>query len=120
MLINELAKQTELSIHTIRYYENLGLIRGIKDPQVRTNNYKHYDQESMQRLEIIKEAKQVGLTLAQTRDLLKAWFENNQSKTQTRKIFETKILEIDKKMAQFRQIKKRLKKVLDSLDQDAC
>jgi len=30
MLINELSKVTGLTVHTLRYYENLGLIEGQK------------------------------------------------------------------------------------------
>ena len=43
MLINELSKRTGVSVHTIRYYENLGLIQGVTDINVKTNNYKNYD-----------------------------------------------------------------------------
>ncbi|SEM45890.1 MerR HTH family regulatory protein [Chryseobacterium taichungense] len=42
MLINELSKKTGVTIHIMRYYENLGLIA---DENVKTNNYKNYDEK---------------------------------------------------------------------------
>ncbi|GAA6766250.1 hypothetical protein AAFH68_21900 [Flavobacterium sp. CGRL1] len=65
MLINELSKRTGLSIHTIRYYENLGMIEGFTNEKVKSNNYKHYSDNVIERLEIIIEAKEVGFTLAE-------------------------------------------------------
>jgi hypothetical protein len=38
MLINELSKKTGVSIHTIRFYENKGLIQGVTNESVKTNN----------------------------------------------------------------------------------
>lgn len=74
MLINELSKKTGVTIHTIQYYENLGLIQGTTDENVKTNNYKNYDDCVVERLEIIVEAKDVGFTLAEIRKLLESWY----------------------------------------------
>ena len=120
MLINELSKKTGISIHTIRYYENLGLIKGTTDESVKTNNYKYYDESVVERLEIIVEAKEVGFTLAEIRELLKSWFENNKSKSETKALFQTKIQEIEEKIKQFKLIKKRLEMVLDTIDIVEC
>lgn len=120
MLINELSKKTGVTIHTIRYYENLGLIKGTTDENVKTNNYKNYDESVVERLEIIMEAKEVGFTLAEIRKLLESWFENSNSKSETAKLFQTKIQEIENKIKQFRQIKKRLEKVVEELSKGEC
>ena len=120
MLINELSKKTGVSIHTIRYYENLGLIQGVSDENVKSNNYKNYDNKVVERLEIILEAKEVGFTLAEIRTLLTGWFEKKNAKSETAELFKTKIQEIDKRIKQFKQIKKRLEKVVKELDNDEC
>lgn len=120
MLINELSKKTGVTIHTIRYYENLGLIQGISDENVKSNNYKNYDDNAVERLEIILEAKEVGFTLAEIRNLLSSWFDSTNSKSETVELFQTKIVEIEKKIKQFKQIKKRLEKVCQELENDEC
>jgi len=120
MLINELSKRTGVIIHTIRYYENLGLIQGMSDENVKSNNYKRYDENAVQRLEVIMEAKEVGFTLAEIKKLLSAWFDWKNSKSDTVRLFQDKIQEIDKKIKQFKLIKKRLEKVCQELENGEC
>ncbi|WP_312193232.1 MerR family transcriptional regulator [Sphingobacterium sp.] len=120
MLINELSKKIGVSVHTIRYYENLGLISGKSKEDVKTNNYKDYDDGAVERLEIILEAKEVGFTLAEIRNLLECWFENISSREDTIKLFKAKITEIDNKIKQFKKIKKRLEQVTIELENNEC
>mgnify|MGYP003605870359 FL=1 len=113
MLINELSKKTGLSIHTIRYYENLGMIKGLTNEEVKSNNYKNYDDNVVERLEIIIEAREVGFTLAEIKKILTTWFESTDSKPETLELFQSKIKEIDDKMKYFKQTKKLLEKVCE-------
>ncbi len=50
MLINELSKKTGVSTHTIRFYEKSGLIEGKQDEMVKSNNYFHYDEVTVEKL----------------------------------------------------------------------
>ena len=68
MLINELSKKTGVSIQTIRFYENKGLIEGSTDENVKTNNYKNYDESHVERIETIKEAQEAGFTLSEIKN----------------------------------------------------
>lgn len=120
MLVNELSKKTGLSIHTIRYYENLGMIEGVTNEKVKSNNYKHYDDNVVERLEIIIEAKEVGFTLAEIKKILTAWFESTDSKPETLELFQAKIKEIDNKIKHFKQTRKLLEKVCEKLEKDEC
>lgn len=115
MLVNELSKKTGLSIHTIRYYENLGMIKGLSDEKVRSNNYKHYDANTIERLEIIIEAREVGFSLAEIKKILKSWFESTDSKPETLELFQAKIKEIDDKMRYFKKTKKLLEQVCEKI-----
>lgn len=115
MLINELSKRTGLSIHTIRYYENLGLVEGMSDDKVKSNNYKQYNEVVVERLEIIVEAKEAGFTLAEIKKVLTAWFESTDSKPETLQLFESKIKEMEDKIKYLKQTKELLKKVCEKL-----
>lgn len=117
MLINELSKKTGLSIHTIRYYENLGLIEGISNQAVKSNNYKDYDDNVIERLEIIIDAKETGFTLAEIKKILNTWFGNTDSKPEALDLFKTKIKEIENKIIHFKQTKKLLEKVCEKLQE---
>ncbi len=67
MKIGELANATGLTTKTIRYYE---LNRLLEEPQRTDSGYRLYDSEDVERLEFIKKAKSLGLSLEEIRDIL--------------------------------------------------
>lgn len=73
-LINQLSKETGLSIATIRFYEKSGLFRGKLKEENTSNNYRYYDDEVVQKLILIKEAKSVGFTLSEIQEIIDAWY----------------------------------------------
>ena len=95
MLINELSKKTGVSIPTLRYYENYGLIEGSIDELVKSNNYKQYDEILIKKIEWIIESKKVGFTLSEIKVSLNDWFNNKLSVNQKIKIVQKKIGEVD-------------------------
>jgi MerR family transcriptional regulator, copper efflux regulator len=107
MLINELSKQTGVSSHTIRYYEKFGLIKG-KRKDVATNNYFHYDEEVIEKLELIRDAKLIGFTLNEIKVLIDAWFSKKFSITKKIAILDEKMISIDEKIGQLKEMKKMI------------
>lgn len=77
MLINELSKKTGVSAHTIRFYEKSGLIEGKQDESVKSNNYLHYDDVTIEKLEFISDAKSVGFTIKEIGQIIDAWYMRN-------------------------------------------
>lgn len=66
-LISDLAKKTQLSNDTIRFYEKKQLIK----PSFRAdNNYKYYDDEALKRLIFIKRCRSLDMTLHEITQLL--------------------------------------------------
>lgn len=108
MLIGELTKRTGVSIHTLRYYEHFGLFEGKADERVKTNNYKQYDESVIEKIQLIKEAKEIGFTLAEIKELLDDWFSNQLSVEKKVHVLELKIAEIDSRILQLKQVKKLL------------
>ena len=118
MLISELSKKTGITIHTLRYYENLGLIQGVSDESVTPNNYKNYGENVMERLEIIAEAKEVGYTLSEIKKILDSWFGGTLNAEELKKLFSSKIIEIEAKIRQLKQAQKRLKKMMRDVEDE--
>ncbi len=108
MLISELSRQTGLTIHTLRYYENYGLFHGKADEGVKTNNYKQYDERLVEKIALIKEAKEIGFTLAEIKKLLDSWFNDQLPMEKKVEVLEDKIEEIDAKILQLQQVRKFL------------
>lgn len=69
MLIGELSAKSGFSRDSIRFYEKIGLIR-VTIRERRSNNYKEYSAEILQRLENIHQLKQFGFTLKEIAELL--------------------------------------------------
>jgi DNA-binding transcriptional MerR regulator len=120
MLINELSKKTGVSIHTIRFYENKGLFEGTTNESVKTNKYKNYDESHIEKIEVIKEAQEVGFTLSEIKTLLDKWYSGKFTKEEKLDFFEAKIIEIDNKIKHLRQAKKRLEEVKKEVEKGEC
>ncbi|MFX9703746.1 MerR family transcriptional regulator, partial [Acinetobacter baumannii] len=67
---------TGITAHTIRFYEKSGLIKGKRDEKVKTNNYFHYDEDTVEKLVLIRDAKSVGFTINEISQLIEAWYNN--------------------------------------------
>ncbi len=120
MLINELSKKTGVSVHTIRFYENKGLIQGTTDESVKTNNYRSYDESHVERIEIIKEGQEVGFTLAEIKTMLEKWYSGTFPKEEQLKFFNSKIKEIERKIHQLKLVKRRLADEIKSIEKGEC
>ena len=105
MLINELSKRTGLSAHTIRFYEKSGLIKGHRLEAVKSNNYFHYDEETVDKLELIGHAKAVGFTLSEIGELIDAWYDKKFTKHDKTNILDAKLQSIDLKIKQLEEMK---------------
>ncbi|WP_327418213.1 MerR family transcriptional regulator [Streptomyces sp. NBC_01233] len=69
MQIGEVAARTELSLRTIRHYEETGLVA----PSARSQGgFRLYTETDVQRLMVIRRMKPLGFSLDQMRDLLDA------------------------------------------------
>ncbi|MBT2527692.1 MerR family transcriptional regulator [Streptomyces sp. ISL-99] len=69
MQIGEVAARTELSLRTIRHYEETGLVL----PSARSQGgFRLYTETDVQRLMVIRRMKPLGFTLDEMRDLLDA------------------------------------------------
>lgn len=106
MLINELSKKTGISAHTIRFYEKSGLIKGNRDESVKSNNYFHYDDETVEKLELIRDAKAIGYTINEIAQLIEAWYSNKFSKDEKLSFLDEKLMSLDEKIKDLKEMKK--------------
>lgn len=65
--MNELAKRTELSKDTIRYYIKIDLLKPKRDPD---NGYKLFNEKDVTRLRFICKAKYLGFTLKEIKQII--------------------------------------------------
>lgn len=118
MLINELAKRSGLTAHTIRFYEKSGLIKGKRDEKVKSNNYFHYDDKDLERLEVIVKAKSAGFTIAEIATFIDACFTGNYTATEALEFMDKKSVELDEKIKDLKTMKKTLERFKKEVTQD--
>ncbi|MEQ8474046.1 MAG: MerR family transcriptional regulator [Marinoscillum sp.] len=120
MLISELSKRTGLTIHTLRYYENYGLFAGAANDQVKTNNYKQYDEGLVEKITLIKEAKEIGFTLAEIKVLLNDWHSGDLLPEKKVEVLKVKIQEIDSRINQLKRVRKLLIDGIEDVKKGNC
>jgi len=67
--IGELSKNTKISIRTLRYYDEIGLLKPAK---VADSGYRYYSNEEIRVLQHITALKELGFTLASIKEMLAA------------------------------------------------
>jgi MerR family Zn(II)-responsive transcriptional regulator of zntA len=120
MLINELSKITGLSTHTIRFYEKSGLIEGKQNEAVKSNNYFHYDEVTVEKLEFISDAKSVGFTIREIGQMIDAWYNQKYTKEQKLEILDDKLISLEQKMKEIKEMKKQIIEFKDDVLNDRC
>lgn len=67
--IGEVAERVGLSLRTVRYYEEMGLLTPARRSE---GGFRLYSEEEVERLGLIKEMKPLGFSVEEMRDLLEA------------------------------------------------
>jgi MerR family redox-sensitive transcriptional activator SoxR len=89
--IGELARQVGLQSSAIRYYESIGLM----PPPPRTSGWRRYDAGAIDRLQVIKAARDVGFTIAEISMLLTGFPSGTPPSLRWKKLAVKKLPEID-------------------------
>lgn len=109
MKIGELSSSVGLDIQTLRYYETKGLLN---KPKRLVNGYRDYSENAISRLQFIKQAKLVGFTLREIKELLAIQITKDAHTCQEVKAFtQIKLQEIENKINDLLHIKGALKKI---------
>lgn len=114
MKISEVSKRSGVSIHTIRYYEAIGMF-GQSMVFRSENNYRVYNDKILKRLQFIGKAKDAGFKLSEILVLLKEDKLNNLSKIDKIKILKEKLSEIDQKIEKLNSIRNIVVQKLSNL-----
>lgn len=110
LTIGKLAKKSDVSIDSIRFYERKGLLA---EPMRTESNYRVYHQDTANRLRFIKKAQKLGFALGEIQELLNLSQDPTASKANIKQIAEEKIDDIQNKIRNLT----RMLKALEQLDE---
>lgn len=97
LTIGELARELHLNPKTIRYYEQVGLL---PKPRRSESGYRLYSRDEMQRLQLVKRSKLLGLSLAEIKEIVEYAIDGRCGLLEDRllSLVEAKLGEIDQKI----------------------
>lgn len=105
LTIGELAKQGDVNLETIRYYERQGLLP--KPPRT-PSGYRQFPSDSVRRVRFIKRAQELGFSLREIKELLTLQATSGATSADVRERAMTKIADIEGKIETLRAMKKAL------------
>lgn len=107
--IGVVSKKCNIPIRTLRYYDEIGLVKPEKVDNV--NNYRYYSKEQILSINIIKDFKKLGFSLQEIKLLLRR---EDISLLLTK--LETKLYETNQKIEEYKYLQSKIKAYINMLD----
>ncbi|GMQ80574.1 MAG: Cu(I)-responsive transcriptional regulator [Rhodothermia bacterium] len=101
----QLAKITGVTLETVRYYEQRGLI---PEPRRTGSGYRMYSEDYITRIRFIKRAQDLGFTLKEILELLSLSLAPDSDRADVKRQVNEKIRDIELKMVDLQRIKTAL------------
>lgn len=114
MNIGAASEESGLPVKTIRYYEEIGLVR----PARSENGYREFLDVDLQRLKFLQRARSLGFSIEECRELLSLYEDRNRASADVRQITRAKIREVDRKIAELRSLKRVLSDLVEACHGD--
>lgn len=108
-LIGLVAKESGISIKTIRYYEQLGLLKSLGRTE---GGYRLFDSNVLMRLSFIKRAQSLGLRLSEIKEFLDVHDQGQLPCEHVKLKLKDKVSEIDRQIEQLQLLKVELERLL--------
>jgi len=103
--IGEAARQLEISVDTLRYYEKIGLLPKVNRAE---SGIRQYSDRDISRLKFIKRAQQMNFTLAEIGDLLKMREAPQHARDEVRQLTVEKLKEVEIRLSELGTLRKEL------------
>lgn len=104
MNIGTAAERAKLPAKTIRYYEDIDLIK----PARAENGYRDYSDNDVHRLVFLQRARSLGFSIEECRLLLSLYQDENRASADVKAIAAAKIGEIDRKIGELKSLRSTL------------
>lgn len=107
--IGELSKMFGIGVDSIRYYEKVGILNPIRNPE---NNYRTYTMEDFRRLALIRELLGLGYSTEQIR-----YFLTERTVAKTCDMLTTELSTLDDRIRHLEQVRTTLRERLHTIEQ---
>lgn len=114
MNIGEVAERSGIPPKTIRYYEDIGLVR----PQRSGNGYRAFRETDLHKLAFLGRARVLGFSIEDCRTLLSLYEDESRESAQVKAVAEEHLTAIDDKIAQLQSMRETLSHLVRSCHGD--
>ncbi len=109
LTVTELARSSNTTQHAVRYYTRMGLLRPERDPN---NDYRLFHQREINWLRFVQQAKQLGYTLAEIKEIMHDSDHKQSPCPRVREILQCRIKENREKLEELMNLQNRMEKAL--------
>ena len=109
MNIGRAAEKSGLPPKTIRYYEEIALIR----PARAENGYRDYSEDDVHRLRFLQRSRSLGFSVEECRTLLSLYQDDARASADVKAVALDKITEIDRKLAELKSLRGTLARLAE-------
>lgn len=115
MNIGTAADQSGLPAKTIRYYEDIGLLKADRA----ANGYRDYSKDDVHRLRFVQRARSLGFSVEECRQLLSLYSDRQRASADVKAIATEKLGEIERKIVELSELRDMLGHLVNNCHGDA-
>lgn len=115
MNIKEVAERAGLPAKTIRYYEDIGLITPLRQP----NGYRAFRESDLHKLAFLGRARSLGFSIEDCRTLLALYEDRSRASADVKQLAEEHLLRIEQKLAELQAMRDTLSRLVNACAGDA-
>lgn len=115
MNISHASKRTGLPTKTIRYYEDIGLIRPDRD----VNGYRAFSEQDVHKLAFLGRARGLGFSTADCSALLALWEDQDRNSADVRQIAQDHLLRVEERIQELEAMRETLRDLVRSCSGDS-
>jgi MerR family copper efflux transcriptional regulator len=109
--IGKAAKLSNLTVKTVRYYADIGLVSPVKN---NNTGYRDFSEDDVARLQFVSKARKFNFSIQECEELLSLYLNKNRSSREVKALTLEKISEIDVKLLELKDLKKQLSFLADN------
>ncbi len=109
MQIGEAARNAHLPVKTVRYYEEVGLVKPLRTG----NGYRDYGDRDVHLLKFVQRARSLGFSIDECRLLLSLYGDKRRASADVKALASEKIKQVDLKIHELQSMRKTLQRLAE-------
>lgn len=114
MNIGMASERSGLRAKTIRYYEDIKLVK----PGRNSNGYRNYSESDVHKLQFLQRSRSLGFSVEECRQLLALYEDKSRASADVKTMAQGKLKEVERKLTELHQLQETLSHLIDTCQGD--